>query len=651
MASGDDGGILFRHKVTHDTSLGELVITPKLLLFIPSDNQQHSVQYTWSTIQATKYSPSNDPKNRVMLRVEMVANIPAVVFNFQGADLYAKKAELERLKGIIAEIRSSNSSSNGSGTNGDRAPATGAGNGQGAGTNGHHHNATSAISAEAKRKLLAADRSLAQQYQELVERDQIISDEEFWFAHSNIFPTLLSLSSSSLNSSNIERGKATSMIGDITDTIVNKNGKRTVNITPQQKEHIFAMYPAIKLAFEHEVGVEKTEPEFWIAFLQSEFYLRTFNASNRQQRHGQGQGQTDDMFSRYSMLAHNQQQQQQQQQKIQKGDTAPIKIPKLTGKVDLSVDLTSTTEDFHASENNYFGDVSKLTGSISGSGSAAGNTSGSVYKYNRHSEVIMGNQGNAGNKGLSDISQMSSNSDANHEIVDLQREETDPNHDMIPLILSHPFNTHSAAPSPSPSVSSSASVPADGAAALSITPAADESQQLDIGTVANPFGVSANAVRKSVQNSAFGSHGQSHQAAQTNGQGTSLITIQHGQKRKRLSASEIVSNITTILPSKDVALAYMKQDCKMIELSQLCASGTTHLLTADFQQEMLESFRSIGDLLRIVYAIMNREGSDRPSQGSASAQKLTKLFKILSEKEEHLIQKRKYFESKNKQGV
>jgi hypothetical protein len=546
--------ILFRHKVTYENAVGELVVTPTMLSFVPTDMrnaQSHTsvLQIAWSNVKITKYSPADDPKNRVMMRVEMITNVPAVVLHFQGADLDKKRAELERLKSIISDVRKKESAQTLDTTTSSSgvASGTGDGNGHSAGGNGHSslNSTTSMLSVDAKAKLLAADKSLAKLYRELVEQDRILDENEFWSAHASNLPMLLS----GLSSSSMDRGKGTSIIGDVMDSIVVKNGRRSVNLTPQQKEHIFAMYPAVRLAFEHEVGVEKSEPEFWMAFFQSEFYLRTFSAAGAKN----AMGQTDDMFSRYNMLV-SAEEQKKQAQKATAGAGIVVRAEKLT--VDQSVDLTATYEDFHGQENNYLGDLSTPAAGGGGGLKTTAAGTGSIYKYNRHSMVVMDDSRTKRGRVDTLVTNRPSIDNTagtnetmggfvNEEVVELQREEGGLTNEYIPLELTG---------EPSSSLASSSS-------SLMNVVGASGSDDVDTKpTIVTPFGVSTSAVRKTA------------------------VSMIAGVKRKRVSSSELLGSIESIVPSNEVALEYIRSDVKSIEMSQLSVSGTAHLLTARFQE-------------------------------------------------------------------
>ena len=64
---------------------------------------------------------------------------------------------------------------------------------------------------------------------------------------------------------------------------------------------------------------------------------------------------------------------------------------------------------------------------------------------------------------------------------------------------------------------------------------------------------------------------------------------------------------------------------------------------------MQETYKSITDLLRFVYAILNREGSHAPLEGSPGAAKMMKLMQRLEQHESGLNLKRKYFEQQQQQ--
>jgi hypothetical protein len=154
------------------------------------------------------------------------------------------------------------------------------------------------------------------------------------------------------------------------------------------------MYPAVKKAFEHEVPLNMSEQEFWVAYFQSEYYSRDKGLGDVY-----SEVRTDDIFSRYdtklSTSSIGAAGSSAARQPTTKGDRH--KSENLTGLVDPTIDLTANANDFHKKEDSVVSEglVGKgSAGAASAPLGAAGSRSMVTEKYNRHSALYM--QGTVG---------------------------------------------------------------------------------------------------------------------------------------------------------------------------------------------------------------------------------------------------------------
>ena len=159
--------ILFIHRVAfkkENGTAGDLKITSKKILFNTNDISENK-QIVWANVSGTKYSPSNDPDNRVVFRIELVDDPKKpLMFHFIGSSKDACKKELSRLRTIIEDFRKNkipNNDDNNTNTNN---------------TNSNNSNIT-----KNRKRVLDADRSLKRLYEEFVEKDKIMNADDFWY--------------------------------------------------------------------------------------------------------------------------------------------------------------------------------------------------------------------------------------------------------------------------------------------------------------------------------------------------------------------------------------------------------------------------------------------------------------------------------------
>ena len=344
---------LFVHRVTFKKENGiegELTITSKKIAFSCNSDPRLNKSIAWANVNYNdiKYTAANDAHNRVIFRISLIDdNTKPLMFYFVGPSKDVCKEELKRLKNIIEDKITKKKNTN---------------------TNTNSNNISNDIIRNRKR-LLDADRSLKILYEEFVEKDKIMTSDDFWKSHENQLNGFMIDN----DSNNImKKGKQTTIFSDFRPEIKkNSNGEFYMNIkiTPNDKENIFLMYPAVKKAYDNEVPDRYTEEEFWVLYFQSEFY-------NKDKAHDglQSSSATDDIFSRYELL--------EKEKKINE----QTKKQKISSSIDPSVDLTSNFGDYRPLELLADEDKSKRFQS----------KSQIVNKYNRHSQLFMENiEGNS----------------------------------------------------------------------------------------------------------------------------------------------------------------------------------------------------------------------------------------------------------------
>lgn len=99
--------ILFKNKATYNSKQGEIVVTSLRFAWVSGNAADQEFQTPWANIQNIKYSPVNDPKERVMAMIQMVAGSSSdkpPVFHLTGPTKQICRIELERLKSTVAAI-------------------------------------------------------------------------------------------------------------------------------------------------------------------------------------------------------------------------------------------------------------------------------------------------------------------------------------------------------------------------------------------------------------------------------------------------------------------------------------------------------------------------------------------------------------------
>ena len=104
----DNEQILFKCKATYNSKNGEIVVTSLRFAWVSGIIADNEFQTAWANIQNIKYSPADDPKERVMAMIQMVAGSSTEkppVFHLTGPTKQSSRIELERLKTVVANVR------------------------------------------------------------------------------------------------------------------------------------------------------------------------------------------------------------------------------------------------------------------------------------------------------------------------------------------------------------------------------------------------------------------------------------------------------------------------------------------------------------------------------------------------------------------
>jgi hypothetical protein len=371
ISFGEDEQSLFRHHALHKSKECDLILTDVRLLIVPNTGTEVK-QFTWPNISGVKYSPSSDAKGRAMVLLKtVIRGEEDVVVQLVGSSKEANFMELERLKGIVTQMRKSK-------------PATlpGASSSHNRPTN----SSTKIVDRQnaeilGRRKLLLdADRNLAKQYRELVELDKLISEEEFWQSHDDRMQQSAQSAELKLIAN---KGKQNALLTDAYSK--DSKGNLTVNLTMEIRQNIFSMYPEVKRAFEKEVPLKQSETEFWKAYFQSEYY----NASNRSSNTF-NVVHRDDLFSRYVVEGDSGGASGGTGAGTGAGATSRTgeKQRNLAGMVAPSMDLTASFGDYRAPERLDPSDQLE-GGADAGAGAGAGAGSMLSVRYNKSSSLVL----------------------------------------------------------------------------------------------------------------------------------------------------------------------------------------------------------------------------------------------------------------------
>lgn len=340
--------------VKHKKSTGKLALTADGMVFATTDaataaaaaagnenNDQNStyegggpgagvVNIPWSLVSKHQVSPATHPKS--MLKVVLVEG-SGKPLTFQ----LDSRPELERIRKDISDRlqghRSQHSSLLSSPSQQPSTPSTASGTKRrhpdSASTTNTPKSASStaamnlgrttsssfgeldpAAMAVVRSSLLAANSTLRDQHQYLVQDSQTLNEEDFWKTHEGL------LEEEYARIAGLTRAGTSSLLRSHLQV---STGKVTLGV--EEMRQIFIMYPAVHRAYEEKVPLELSDEQFWRKYLESEYFHRDRGkigaASHRSNNQSGGNGAsggrnndknesqaaaamgTDDMFSRY----------------------------------------------------------------------------------------------------------------------------------------------------------------------------------------------------------------------------------------------------------------------------------------------------------------------------------------------------------------
>ena len=272
----------------------------------------------WNDLEKDQYAPENDARamTRIVLKSDLTRNH---VFTFRNKD------DMNRLKKFIKHKKH---------------------------TSQDAKNITKVQSIhDIRQDLLSKDQKLKRSYEELV-NGGILLEEEFWM---NLDPRHQHIIDQKEIEIMITKGKASTLFSDLLSE------EQTPEKNLEMKEHIFSLYPEVKLAYEDNVPHKMQESEFWLVYLKSDSYRKDKGL-------GVGPQSTVDLFQKYQMRL------EQQSSSSNKDSGKASKKP----KVNPEVDLTATSNDYAFKEITDLEDRGRVS-----------SVAPVVGKYNRNSSLIV----------------------------------------------------------------------------------------------------------------------------------------------------------------------------------------------------------------------------------------------------------------------
>jgi hypothetical protein len=242
--------VLFKHLAKSGKSDGEVVVTDIRLIFLPKDSKDTKSykELAWANIDNIDYTKPND--ERTALRIKTVfEGDKIVIIQLSKEDTNARIAEYLRMKDIISQIRKS------------KAVAKEV-------TKSKLFEIDENRIGQLKEQLLQADKTLANQFKELV-GGKILSEEEFWSSHADL---LYQCEVEQIQKSN-RKGTKNFVLSDAMHQ--DEDGNVNINLTVELKELIFLKYPVVRTAFDAEVPLYTSESDFWQKFFKFEFFNKT----------------------------------------------------------------------------------------------------------------------------------------------------------------------------------------------------------------------------------------------------------------------------------------------------------------------------------------------------------------------------------------
>ena len=302
---------------SYQKSQGSLIVTDAIMLFETVEGTT-LFNAEWNDLEKDQYAPDSDARamTRIVLKSDLTKNH---VFTFRSKD------DMNQLKKFIKQKKHSL----------------------------HDTKNIPKIQSihDIRQELLSKDQKLKRSYDELV-KEGILLEEEFWM---NLDPKHQHIIDQKELEIVITKGKASTLFSDLFTE------EQTPDKNPEIKEHIFGLYPAVKMAFEDNVPHKMQESEFWLIYLKSDTFRNDKGL-------GVGPQSTVDLFQKYQMKL--------EQQSIS-ADTYLGKASKKP-KVNPEVDLTATSNDYAFKEITDLEDRGRVS-----------STAPVIGKYNRNSSMVI----------------------------------------------------------------------------------------------------------------------------------------------------------------------------------------------------------------------------------------------------------------------
>lgn len=265
--------LLWRHVVQIAKRKGDCILTNIRLIYQPHDAPAEIKSWTWPNITNVLF-PKNDSATAFRVKTMLQGEeevIIQIVDSGQGVD--KKVAEYIKAKSIITDIREGKTVQMDNITiftvsvvkkENFAVPTSGNKMGTASSSSGGASAKQQAIIHEIRKKIIDVNESIRNQYKQLVEGN-ILNEEDFWKSYQYLIDDSLAKSLSS-SKQGIPNVVWTEIVQDV-------NGKRKINLSADNRELIFRLYPVVRKTYENEVSTSRmAEKDFWHKFFQSELF-------------------------------------------------------------------------------------------------------------------------------------------------------------------------------------------------------------------------------------------------------------------------------------------------------------------------------------------------------------------------------------------
>ena len=598
--------LLFSHSAEFKGVEGKIVLTDVQVLFTPKSGNEATVRVPWGNIKKTqKNNPMKDKNNRVGFRVELEVGSPMSFF-LVGGRMEVMAIEQTKLQSEASKILGARSAIVSA-----RVPSPAVGISVGtkrslaAANNSSVVNKTAEGLArnqleERKKQLLEVDKGLGKNYRELVDTG-VLDAEEFWATHMPDYAAQLTVDSSG----SMQKGRLNSLKA--------ANGK--INMTAQDRRDILEAEPIVRLAYDELVPNQKSEREFWQLYCERTYFRHNTNRQAQEvfagfeekaRRRKQGNGGADGGG-------------------VSLGDTSVTSNAVVEQAVASSkgtkFNILHNYADYDIPEK-YDGEDNMASGSKE------------LKRLNAESRmVITGNP-----KGL--ILSMGS---------------------AVP---------DSAQPLARGEVQELAQTAAPVYVPLKLKKLAAVEGKLEAETTTTVCSASAKSAFGKAKPSAFGkasSVGKPSTMGVSSASGGSSVNRQ--TKGAPRSAPEVLTSLVSSFPDSARSAACLMAERSLLRNQAFMTESMAHveamakngkdvakLRTIDvsnalansslddrFREEMLETYTGTVELLRHFYAILLRDGTGKPTQGSKSAEKIERLLERLASTRDKMRTKSRKF--------